>query len=97
MEAPVKLPILGVDVPLRGYFFLVPAIIIALHFYFVLQLSGLAEKFREYEMVMQDSKVTVAEAERLRQRLDNSLFAKVLGGPSGRLELLLRITGLASM
>lgn len=46
---------------------------------------------------MFDAEITEADRERLRHRLDNSVFAKILGGPSGRLEILLRIVGWASM
>jgi uncharacterized protein YjbI with pentapeptide repeats len=97
LETPVKLPIVGVDVPLRGYFVFVPAFVLALHFYFAVQLSGLAEKFREYETILFDIEKVNSRRERLRQRLDNSLFAKVLGGPHGRLKLLIRVVSWASM
>jgi uncharacterized protein YjbI with pentapeptide repeats len=97
LETPVKLPIVGVDVPLRGYFVFVPTFILALHFYFSVQLSGLAEKFREYETILFDIEKIESRQDRLRQRLDNSLFAKVLGGPRGRLKILIRVVSWNSM
>src|SRR3984893_19290957 len=44
LETPVKLPVLGVDVPLLGYFIAAPVFILAVHFYFLIQLRGLATK-----------------------------------------------------
>jgi uncharacterized protein YjbI with pentapeptide repeats len=96
LETPVKLPGLGVDVPLRGYFVFVPAFILALHFYLTLQLSGVVEKIREYDRVLGEAKIDWHHATWLRQRLDNSLFAKVLGGAPGRLGVFLRVAALAS-
>ena len=48
LETPVKLPVLSVDVPLLGYFIAAPVFIVAVHSYFLVQLRGLAAKFREY-------------------------------------------------
>lgn len=50
LESPVRLPLVGVEVPLRWYFICVPAFILAVHFYFSVQLLGLHEKFREYDL-----------------------------------------------
>jgi uncharacterized protein YjbI with pentapeptide repeats len=97
LETPVKLPIIGIDVPLRGYFVFVPTFVLALHFYFSVQLPGLAEKFREYEIILFDIEKAKSRQERLRQRLDNSLFAKVLGGPRSRLRILIRVVSWGSM
>jgi uncharacterized protein YjbI with pentapeptide repeats len=97
LETPVKLPLVGVDVPLRGYFVFIPAFILALHFYFSIQLYGLQEKFREYDRSLYETETNEWRRERLRQRLDNSLFAKVLGGTHGSLGILLRVIAWASM
>jgi uncharacterized protein YjbI with pentapeptide repeats len=97
LEIPVKLPILGVDVPLRGYFIFVPAFVLALHFYFGVQLSGLAEKLREYERTLSEIGFDSGRRNRLRQRLDNSPFAKILSAPAAGLQILLRIVAWASM
>jgi len=79
LESPVRLPLLAVDVPLRAYFALTPALLLALHFYFSIQFSGLAAKFAEYNYLIPDD----ISGERLRLRLHNSLFAQFLGGPRG--------------
>jgi hypothetical protein len=97
LEIPVKLPILGVDVPLRGYFIFVPAFVLALHFYFGVQSSGLAEKLREYERTLSEIGVDSGRRNRLRQRLDNSPFAKILSAPSAGLQILLRVVAWASI
>lgn len=84
LETPVKLPVLGVDVPLLGYFVAAPVFVLAVHFYFLSQSRGLGTKFGEYEVVL--SKMLEAngsDVERLRYRIDNSLFAQVLGGSDG--------------
>jgi hypothetical protein len=92
LETPVKLPVLGVDVPLLGYFIAAPVFIVAVHFYFLIQLRGLAEKFREYDAVLLDlPEMDRGQAERLRHRIDNSLFAQIFGGPRGAASFFVRL------
>jgi hypothetical protein len=88
LETPVKLPILNVDVPLLGYFIAAPVFVLAVHFYFLIQLRGLAAKFGEYDAVLSELPAAdLTQTERLRHRIDNSIFAQTLGGqhePAGR-------------
>jgi hypothetical protein len=44
LEAPIKLPLLNVDLPLVGFFVLAPILLVIFHFYVFLQLLGLAAK-----------------------------------------------------
>jgi len=81
LETPVKLPVLGVDVPLLGYFIAAPVFILAMHFYLLVQLRGLAAKFGEYNAVLLALPETApGHVERLRHRIDNSLFAQAIAG-----------------
>ena len=92
LETPVKLPVLGVDVPLLGYFVVAPVFVLALHSYFLIQLRGLAAKFREYGAVLSEvPEPSRSHAERLRHRIDNSLFAQILGGPRAAANFFLRL------
>ncbi len=91
LETPVKLPILNVDVPLLGYFIAAPVFVLAVHFYFLIQLRGLAAKFGEYDAVLSNLPDTEhGQVERLRHRIDNSLFAQILGGPPSAASFFLR-------
>ena len=96
LGTPVKLPVLSVDVPLRGYFIAIPVFILALHFYFTVQLSGLAEKVLEYDRVLGEIGMDKLGASRLSRRIDNSLFAKLLIGDHGPLGYLLRLSAIVS-
>jgi uncharacterized protein YjbI with pentapeptide repeats len=91
LETPVRLPILAVDVPLEGYFWFVPALILGIHLYFCLLLAGLAGCFREYETTLHEVEELQSQRIRLRYRLDNSLFARVLGNQPDDLKVMLRV------
>src|SRR5690349_14726986 len=48
LDAAIRLPVLGVDLPVTGYFLFAPLIFLIFHFYILLQLAGLAEKVAVY-------------------------------------------------
>ncbi|MGP0058554.1 MAG: pentapeptide repeat-containing protein [Beijerinckiaceae bacterium] len=98
LETPVKLPILSVDVPLLSYFVAAPVFVIAAHFYFLIQLRGLATKFRAYDAILFGLPETeLGQAERLRHRIDNSLFAQLLGGPRSAADFFLRLVAVTTV
>jgi hypothetical protein len=49
LEAPVKLPILNVNLPLAAFFVVAPVVFVIFHLHVFLQLYGLATKAREYD------------------------------------------------
>lgn len=59
-SAPVQLPILNVDIPLFGFYWIAPALFVLLHFNLMLQFYLLARKLREFE----ESLAPLPQAER---------------------------------
>jgi uncharacterized protein YjbI with pentapeptide repeats len=80
-ENPVKLPFLNVDLPLTGFFWLGPALFLAVHAYVLLHLVLLADKVGAFHAELQvqihddDAKV------RLRRQLPSNIFVQFLAGP----------------
>src|SRR4051812_37883209 len=81
LENPVKLPFLNVDLPLRGFFVLGPAIFLITHAYVLLHFVMLADKagvfHAELEKRIGDPEVRTA----LRRQLPSNIFVQVLAGP----------------
>src|SRR3954454_15478781 len=80
LETAVKLPILGVDLPLVAFFVVAPAILVIFHFYVFLQLYGLATKAREYNDLLKEQVQPNSDRQRMRQRLDTFLVLQFLAG-----------------
>jgi uncharacterized protein YjbI with pentapeptide repeats len=80
LEDPIKLPVLNIDLPLVGFFFLAPVLFVILHAYVLLQVLLLARTAVAYnEAVDHNVKNDVYNA-RVRQRLANTLFAQIFAG-----------------
>src|SRR6201991_428045 len=84
LAEPVKLPVLNIDLPLWGFFFLAPILFVILHAYVLIQLILLARTAAAYDAAVaklaeQDNLSAEANAS-LRQRLANTLFAQILAG-----------------
>jgi uncharacterized protein YjbI with pentapeptide repeats len=75
---PVHLPVFNAELPTATYFCIAPLLIVAAYFYLVVQLQGLSEKIAAYERLLIFSKKFKTDREWMRQRLDNSVFARVL-------------------
>jgi uncharacterized protein YjbI with pentapeptide repeats len=58
LNSAIKLPVLGVELPVTGYFLVAPIVYLIFHFYLLLQLEGLGEKVRDYDQVL---KATISE------------------------------------
>ncbi|HEU0082553.1 MAG TPA: pentapeptide repeat-containing protein [Bradyrhizobium sp.] len=84
LAEPVKLPVLNIDLPLWGFFWLAPILFVIFHAYVLIQLILLARTAAAYDsavakLVEQDNLSPDANAS-LRQRLANTLFAQILAG-----------------
>jgi uncharacterized protein YjbI with pentapeptide repeats len=54
LDASIKLPILGVDLPVTGYFVVAPLVLLIFHCYLLLQLERLSIKTREYNTLVRE-------------------------------------------
>ena len=84
LAEPVKLPVLNIDLPLWGFFWLAPILFVIFHAYVLIQLILLARTAAAYDtavtkVVEHDNLSPDANAS-LRQRLANTLFAQILAG-----------------
>jgi uncharacterized protein YjbI with pentapeptide repeats len=84
LAEPVKLPVLNIDLPLWGFFFLAPILFVILHAYVLLQVVLLARTAAAYneaiKKVADRDGLSNEENASLRQRLANTLFAQILAG-----------------
>jgi uncharacterized protein YjbI with pentapeptide repeats len=80
LENPVKLPFLGVDLPLISFFWLGPALFLVLHGYVLLNFVLLAGKIGDFdsELIAQITDDDVRT--RLRRQLPNNIFVQFLAG-----------------
>jgi uncharacterized protein YjbI with pentapeptide repeats len=84
LAEPVKLPVLNIDLPLWGFFFLAPILFVIFHVYVLLQVMLLARTAAAYndavERAAQRDGLTPEDDASLRQRLANTLFAQIFAG-----------------
>jgi uncharacterized protein YjbI with pentapeptide repeats len=78
LENSIKLPVLNVDLPLVGFFVVVPIILVVFHFYIFLQLLALAAKAKRYDALL---KQEAPASDRLREQLDSFVVLQFLAGP----------------
>jgi uncharacterized protein YjbI with pentapeptide repeats len=77
---PVKLPVLNIDLPLWGFFFLAPILFVTFHIYVLLQVLLLAHTAAAYNAAVERAGFAAEESASLRQRLANTLFAQIFAG-----------------
>ena len=81
---PVKLPVLNIDLPLWGFYFLAPILFVIFHAYVLLQVLLLGRTAAAYneavEKVVERGNLAPEEEASLRQRLANTLFAQIFAG-----------------
>jgi hypothetical protein len=82
LETPIKLPLLGVDLPLVGFFVVAPTVLVIFHFYVFLQLLALAAKANYYDMLLRQVTSDTSDRQYLRQRLDSFFVLQSLVGPT---------------
>lgn len=85
LEDPIKLPALSVDLPLVGFFFLTPILLLVFHVYVLIQILLLERTAAAYNDALDRTVRTSSDNARMRQRLANTLFAQIFaGGPRER-------------
>jgi uncharacterized protein YjbI with pentapeptide repeats len=77
---PIKLPILNIDLPFVGFFFLVPVLYVTLHLYVLIQVLLLARTALPYNEAVERTLSHASDRARVRQRLANTLFAQIFAG-----------------
>jgi len=101
LDYPIKLPFLGVELPLLGFFVLGPLLFLIVHAYVLLHFVMLAAKVgvfhSELEAQIGDEDVRT----RLRRQLPSNIFVQFLAGPresrSGVLGFMLRLIALVTL
>ena len=80
LAEPIKLPVLNIDLPLWGFFFLAPILFVILHQYTLLQVLLLGRTTTAYDFAVARLQLSYKENVSLRQRLANTLFAQIFAG-----------------
>ena len=80
LAEPVKLPVLNIDLPLWGFFFLAPILFVIFHIYVLLQVMLLSRTAAAYNAALERLGFAADENASLRQRLANTLFAQIFAG-----------------
>jgi hypothetical protein len=81
LENPVKLPFLNVDLPLKGFFWLGPAIFLIVHTYVLMHFVLLVGKVRVLDAALRAQIADEAKREALRRQLPSNVFVQFLAGP----------------
>ena len=93
-ESPVKLPFLGIDLPLLAFFFLAPILFVIVHAYTLAHLVMLTDKAKRFDQALRERSGDESE---LRRQLPSSIFIQFLAGPAdireGAFGWLLRVIG----
>ena len=79
-QKPIKLPVLNVDLPLVGFFWIAPLFFLLFHFYLFLQLVILVRKVACFDETLRVVVETEQEREEYRRRLDTFLVVQFLIG-----------------
>jgi uncharacterized protein YjbI with pentapeptide repeats len=80
LAEPVKLPVLNIDLPLWGFFFLAPALFVIFHVYVLLQVLLLGRTAAAYNEALDRAIKSPPSNAAMRQRLANTLFAQIFAG-----------------
>ena len=80
-ESPVKLPFLGVDLPLVGFFVLGPLLFLIVHAYVLLHFAMLADKVGAFHAELQSQIADDTLRAQLRRQLPSNIFVQFLAGP----------------
>jgi hypothetical protein len=77
---PIKLPVLNIELPMWGFFFLAPILFVIFHLYVLLQVLLLGRTTAVYNAAVARLELSPEENNSLRQRLANTLFAQIFAG-----------------
>ena len=80
LEDPVKTPVLHIDLPLYGFFFLAPILFVIFHAYLLLQVLLLGRTAAAYNEAVDKAVKSPPDNASVRQRLANTLFAQIFAG-----------------
>jgi uncharacterized protein YjbI with pentapeptide repeats len=80
LDQPVKLPVLNIDLPLWGFFFLAPILFVIFHVYVLLQVLLLGRTAATYNEAIDRATLPPPSNTAIRQRLANTLFAQIFAG-----------------
>jgi uncharacterized protein YjbI with pentapeptide repeats len=82
LESPVKLPFLGVELPLVAFFFLAPVLFIVSHAYTLMHFVMLAAKVGVFDAELKRQLPAEPDAEEgIRRQLPSNIFVQFLAGP----------------
>lgn len=81
-ETPVRLPFLGVDLPLKGFFWLGPALFLIVHAYVLVHFALLAQKVNAFDAELRSQITDPDICTWLRRQLPVNIFVQVLAGPA---------------
>jgi Pentapeptide repeats (9 copies) len=80
LEDPVKLPVVNIDLPLWGFFFLAPILFVIFHAYVLMQVLLLGRTAAAYNDTLDRAVKPPPANVSMRQRLANTLFAQIFAG-----------------
>ena len=78
LNTPIKMPVLGVDLPVNGYFMVAPIVYFVSHLYLCLQLARMAHKVDGFQQVLLQNVPLTSDRRYVRLRLDNFPFVQLL-------------------
>jgi len=81
LENPVKLPFLSVDLPIKAFFWVGPAIFLVMHAYVLVHFLLLAAKAHDFDEELQRQISDSDTRTRLRAQLPTNIFVQRLAGP----------------
>jgi hypothetical protein len=92
LAGPVKLPLLGVDLPLFAFYGFAPPLYVVLHLYVLMQLYLLARLLRRFDDDLRAADMIEQDRRRVRDQLDKFVFTQsLIGAPQdGIVRLFLR-------
>jgi uncharacterized protein YjbI with pentapeptide repeats len=80
LAEPINLPVLDINLPLVGFYFLAPLLFVIFHLYVLVQVLLLARTAGAYDEAVEHAMPVAADRARIRQRLANTLFAQIFAG-----------------
>ena len=97
----VKLPVLSVDLPSAGFFFVGPLLFLIVHAYVLLHFVLLAQKVAAFDEALRQQVRDTNHRAKLREQLPINIFVQVLAGPdrirNGFIGVLLWLIALVSL
>jgi uncharacterized protein YjbI with pentapeptide repeats len=79
-QKPIVLPVLNVNLPLVGFFWIAPLFFLLFHFYLFLQLVILVQKVAGFDVALETTIATEQAREGYRKRLDSFVIVQFLCG-----------------